>query len=130
MTLINTEECGGTFVDVCLEVGGVTAIGNAFTAELVVDSATTAIIGLDFQPGSVIPDRCPNADSSDVSDSVLVNFEVGSELTACGVVTILDDNIFEAEEMIVLTINETSVSDFATPSGSVTITIARDPQGK
>ena len=108
----------------CLTVDGDVTIGNPFTAELMVDDVSSAAtLGIDFQ--------FPIHYSNDVSDRLLVDFVPGSILTACGVVAILDDNIFEDVETIVLTINDTSVSDFATASGNtnVEITIVQDPQG-
>ena len=108
----------------CLTVEGDVAIGNPFTAELIVDDvSSTATLGIDFQ--------FPTHYSTDVTDRLLVDFVPGSMLTACGVVAILDDDIFEDVETIVLTINDTSVSDFATASGNtnVEITIVQDPQG-
>ena len=123
-TQLSVEEYGGTCVEVCLTVDGDVTIGNPFTAELMVDDvSSTATLGIDFQ--------FPMHYSTDVSDSLLVDFVPGSMLTACGVVAILDDDIFEDVETILLTINDTSVSDFATASGNtnVEITIVQDPQG-
>ena len=120
---LSVEEYGGTCVEVCLTIDGDVTIGNPFTAELMVDDVSSAAtLGIDFQ----FPIH-----SNDVSDSLLVDFVPGSMLTACGVVAILDDDIFEDVEIILLTINDTSVSDFATASGNtnVEITIVQDPQG-
>ena len=122
---LSVEEYGGTSVEVCLTVDGDVTIGNPFTAELTVnDASSTATLGRDFQ--------FPMHYSSDVSDRLLVDFVPGSMLTACGVVAILDDDVFEDVEIIILTICNTSINDFATASGSadVEITIAQDPQGR
>ena len=126
------DECCRIFVDVCLTLSGATKIENPITAEVIVDeAASTATLGSDFQPGIVFPDGCPMVGSSEASDSLLIEFVPGTELTACGVVTILDDGIFEDEEIITFAINQTFVSGiiFAT-SDIVTITINRDSQGK
>ena len=125
----DVDECCRIFVDVCLTLSGATEIGNPFTAEVIVDeAASTATLGSDFQPGIVFPDGCPMVGSSEASDSLLIEFVPGTELTACGVVTILDDGIFEDEEIIAFTINQTFVSNHVLVDSS--ITIYRDSQGK
>ena len=108
----------------CLTIDGDVTIGNPFTAELMVDNVSSAAtLGIDFQ--------FPTHYSNDVSASLLVDFVPGSMLTTCGAVAILDDDIFEDVEIILLTLNDTSVSDFAIASGNtnVEITIVQDPQG-
>ena len=121
----DVDECCRIFVDVCLTLSSATEIGNPFTAEVIVDeAASTATLGSDFQPGIVFPDGCP------ISDSLLIEFVPGTELTACGIVTILDDGIFEDEEIIAFAINQTFVSGIVLADSSiVTITINRDSQG-
>ena len=95
------------------------------------ETASTATLGSDFQPGIVFPDGCPMVGSSEASDSLLIEIVPGTELTACGVVTILDDGIFEDEEIIAFAINQTFVSGIVLADASiVTITINRDSQGK
>ena len=128
----DVDECCRIFVDVCLTLRVATEIGNPFTVEVIVDeAASTATLGSDFQPGIVFPDGCPMVNSSEASDSLLIEFVPGTELTACGVVTILDDGIFEDEEIIAFAINETFVSGIVlVDSNIVTITINRDSQGK
>ena len=128
----DVDECCRIFVDVCLTLSSGTEIGNPFTAEVIVDeAATTATLGLDFQPGIVFPDGCPMVGSNETSVSLLIEFVPGTELTACGVVTILDDGIFEDEEIIAFAINQTFVNGTVLADSSiVTITINRDSQGK
>ena len=132
-TLANdVDECCRIFVDVCLTLSSATEIGNPFTVEVIVDeAASTATLGSDFQLSIVFPDGCPMVGSSEASDSLLIEFVPGTELTACGVVTILDDGIFEDEEIIAFAINETFVRGIVlVDSNIVTITINRDSQGK
>ena len=128
----DVDECCRIFVDVCLTLSSASVIGNPFTAEVIVnEKASTATLGLDFQPGIVFPDGCPIVGSSEASDRLLIEFVPGTELTACGVVTILDDGIFEDEEIIVFSINQTFVNGTVlADSNRVTITIKRDSQGK
>ena len=128
----DVDECCQIFVDVCLTLSSASEIGNPFTAEVIVNEKdSTATLGSDFQPGIVFPDGCPMVGSSEASDSLLIEFVPGTELTACGVVTILDDGIFEDEEIIAFAINQTFVSGIVLANSSVvTITINRDSQGK
>ena len=124
-TVVN--ENAGT-IEVCLSLQGVNGNCNPFTAEITVDEATsTATVGTDFQLGTLVPNGCPLANSSEVSDSVTVEFLSGENST-CGSVTILDDSLFEAEESFVLTVQNATL-DIDISSATITITIARDQQG-
>ena len=126
---VTVDEDDGKFVEVCL-VLSVDVVENPFTVELFFSSESTATLGEDFQANIVIPDGCPLFPSNDPVDRVIVDF-VPPNNTACGFVTILDDGIFEDEELIVLNINETFVSDILLVEGSsANITILKDQEGR
>ena len=122
-TVVN--ENAGT-IEVCLSLRDVNGSCNPFTAEIAVDEeASNATVGTDFQLGTLVPNGCPLANSSEVSDSVTVEFLSGKNST-CGSLTILDDSLFEAEESFVLTVQNATLD---IGSATITITIARDQQG-
>ena len=112
--------------------------------ELIVGVDDTADLGDDFLFGIVPPQGCPlspfnsgpvplnpPAGPSSNATSLLIDFSAGQDLTACGYVTILNDNVYEDVEVIVLTIDNTS--PYAIASGSVdsaSISIRKDVKGQ
>lgn len=139
---ISVDECEDNFVEVCVEVT-TTCIGNPFTVELIVWTGTTAVLGDDFELGIVPPEGCPlspfnfgpvppnaPAGPEPTATSLLINFEAGSDLEACSFVSILNDNVYEAEEQITLAISASS--PFFVNIGSpfaATIIINKDIKG-
>ena len=136
-----------SFAQICASVTGVEEIGNDFTLEFLLNAtASTATLGLDFELGILVPEGCPLApantppffpstspSASLLTSSVLINFVAGMNIStpACGVVTILDDGIFEPTENIILSFSGTSPYDVEYSGDTApSITINEDPLGK
>ena len=141
------DECDGQFIEVCLTLSGVGEIENRFTIELAPDASSTATRGSDYLLEVVIPEGCPlssdnsglvppNPPSGDAPTdppNLSITFEpsTGSPFTSCGVLTIINDDIFEDAETIVLEIvsPDPLLSISLTQPIRSTITIDRDIKG-
>lgn len=126
---VSVDECGN--IRICAQVAGIQGIGNPFTVEYIVRNESTAILGTDFQLDTIVPEGCLLSPSNNLT-SLLINFSPETANQACGIVSIIDDRIFESEESIVLVLNR--IFPFAigiTPAtGSFArVTIKRDPRG-
>lgn len=142
-TSVAVDECGNNFVAICLDLTGPGEIENPFSVELILGDQSTATLDADFELGIVPPAGCPlspfNTGSvppnapvgpNVTATSLVIEFQPGTELQACGFVTILDDDIYEDEELIVCVINSTSpYSVSAEDPMEVNITINKDIQG-
>ena len=134
------------FAEVCVELSGVEELGSSFTARLEIQNGT-ATQGEDFEGGIRIPSGCPFSALNDppfapVSqkdfksrmilreremDGVFVDFFMGTNLTACGVVSILPDLIFEGPENLTLTLVD---GDFSIGEDNITsMIVIVDPEG-
>ena len=144
---IEGDECDGQFVEVCLTYSGPNEIENRFTVELAPDASSTATRGIDYMLEVVIPEGCPlSSDNSGLvppnpprgdaptdPPNLSITFEpsTGSPFTSCGVLTIINDDIFEDAETIVLEIEALDPGfsiDLVEPRTSI-ITISRDIKG-
>lgn len=121
------------FIEVCVELqGAADMIGNPFTVEVIIlEVNSTATLLADYQLGLVIPNGCPNPldDSDQDLESLSIEFNPGSDLLACADVTVLDDAIFEGDEVVVFMINQTFPFDVSIDSGTTTLVIQSDPTG-
>ena len=134
------------FAEVCVELSGVEELGSSFTARLEIQNGT-ATQGEDFEGGIRIPSGCPFSALNDPPfapisqqdfesrmilreremDGVFVDFFMGTELTACGVVSILPDLIFEGPENLTLTLVD---GDFSVGEDNITsMIVIVDPEG-
>jgi hypothetical protein len=122
---VNENEDG--LIKICVAVTGSGTIGNPFTVELVVASPpSTATLGMDYQFGILHPDN-----SKPMESSLLIDFPSGTDLEQCGIVSIINDNVYEDVETLVLEIDGTSPYDVQIgPANSITITIMKDIKGK
>ena len=128
---VSAPECApDPYIEVCVTLSGA-AVGNPFTVEVVVvDENSTAIQGVDFELGYVPPNGCPDPLGEFVGQSsLLLEFVPGGESEVCGVVTILDDNIFEVTEFITLAINQTFPFEVGFSPDTELITITPDATG-
>ena len=115
------------FVQLCLELKGVAAIGAPFTVEMQLDEeVSTATLGEDLQYDLIEP-TLPAA-----STSVFIDFASGTELRSCSEIFILSDDVLEGDETYVLRISNSRPYSIAINSNqdSSAITINNDPGGR